>query len=50
MKENHLYVFPSPELKGMIEEKWRDPDEWVRQQAAGFKLQQEMGRQLTSQQ
>jgi NAD(P)-dependent dehydrogenase (short-subunit alcohol dehydrogenase family) len=50
VEENHLYVFPSPELKGMIEEKWRDPDAWVRQQSAQFRMQQEMGRQLSSQQ
>jgi NAD(P)-dependent dehydrogenase (short-subunit alcohol dehydrogenase family) len=38
---NRLYVFPHPELKDMIDQKWRDPDEWVRNQASSFRMQQE---------
>lgn len=41
VKENHLYVFPHPELMGMIEQKWKDPDEWVRQQGAAWLSQQQ---------
>jgi NAD(P)-dependent dehydrogenase (short-subunit alcohol dehydrogenase family) len=45
---NHLYVFPHPELKGMIEQKWADPDEWVRNQSNAWRMQREMTQQLTS--
>jgi hypothetical protein len=30
----------------MIDAKWRDPDEWVRNQSASWKAQQEATRQL----
>lgn len=43
---NRLYVFPHPELKDMIDQKWRDPDEWTRTQAAAWRMQQEAARQL----
>jgi len=43
---NHLYVFPHPELKDMIDQKWRDPDEWIRNQAASWRMQQEAARQF----
>ena len=46
--DNHLYVFPHPELKAMIDQKWRDPDEWVRQQAAAWEMQQQFTRQAAS--
>lgn len=46
VKENRLYVFPHPELKGMIDAKWQDPDAWVRQSAAARKAQEEATRQL----
>ncbi len=46
VKENRLYVFPHPELKGMIDAKWQDPDAWVRQSSANWKAQQEATRQL----
>jgi NAD(P)-dependent dehydrogenase (short-subunit alcohol dehydrogenase family) len=49
VKGNHLYVFPHPELKDMIDQKWRDPDEWVRQQAAAWQMQQEFTRQAAAQ-
>jgi NAD(P)-dependent dehydrogenase (short-subunit alcohol dehydrogenase family) len=49
VKDNHLYVFPHPELKDMIDQKWRDPDEWVRQQAAAWQMQQEFTRQAAAQ-
>ena len=48
VKGNHLYVFPHPELKDMIDLKWRDTDEWVRQQAAAWEMQQEFGRQSSA--
>ena len=32
---NRLYVFPSPELQDLVDAKWRDPDEWIAQLAAG---------------
>jgi short-subunit dehydrogenase len=46
VKERRLYVFPHPELKGMIDAKWRDPDEWVRNQSAAWRGQQEATRQM----
>jgi NAD(P)-dependent dehydrogenase (short-subunit alcohol dehydrogenase family) len=46
VKGNNLYVFPHPELKEMIDAKWRDPDEFIRNQANAFVSQQEMIRQL----
>ncbi len=46
VKENQLYVFPHPELKGMIDAKWRDPDEWVRTQSASWRAQRDATRQL----
>jgi NAD(P)-dependent dehydrogenase (short-subunit alcohol dehydrogenase family) len=46
VKENRLYVFPHPELKGMIETKWKDPDAWVRSQAESWRAQQEATRQM----
>lgn len=48
VKENRLYVFPHPELKDMIDQKWRDPDEWVRNQAQSLLMQQEAARQMSS--
>jgi NAD(P)-dependent dehydrogenase (short-subunit alcohol dehydrogenase family) len=50
VKNNTLYVFPHPELKGMIDQKWRDPDEWVRTQASSFRMQQEAAKALSQQQ
>ena len=50
VKANRLYVFPDPGLKDMIDEKWRDPDAWVRNQSASFKMQQETARQFASSQ
>ena len=41
VKENHLYVFPHPELKDMIDAKWADPDAFVRNAAAQWRMQQE---------
>jgi NAD(P)-dependent dehydrogenase (short-subunit alcohol dehydrogenase family) len=49
VKENHLYVFPHPELVGMIEQKWRDPDEWVRNQALSWQMQQQAAKAITPQ-
>lgn len=46
VKENRLYVFPHPELKDMIDQKWRDPDAWVRNQSVSWKAQQEATRQM----
>jgi NAD(P)-dependent dehydrogenase (short-subunit alcohol dehydrogenase family) len=43
---NQLYVFPHPELKEMIDQKWRDPDEWIRNQAQAWRVQQEAARQF----
>ena len=43
---NTLYVFPHPELKDMIDQKWRDPDEWIRNQASAWRVQQEAARQF----
>lgn len=48
VKANHLYVFPHPELKGMIEAKWADPDAFIRNIAAQWKMQQEAARQAVS--
>jgi NAD(P)-dependent dehydrogenase (short-subunit alcohol dehydrogenase family) len=50
VKAGHLYVFPDPSLKDMVDEKWRDPDGWVRNQSAAFKMQQETARQFASSQ
>jgi NAD(P)-dependent dehydrogenase (short-subunit alcohol dehydrogenase family) len=41
VKENHLYVFPHPELKAMIDAKWADPDAFVRNASAQWHMQQE---------
>jgi len=46
---NRLYVFPHPELKQMIDAKWADPDEFVRNAAAQWKMQQEAAKALASQ-
>jgi NAD(P)-dependent dehydrogenase (short-subunit alcohol dehydrogenase family) len=46
VKENHLYVFPHPELQSMIDTKWRDPDAWVRNQSQSWKAQADFMRQL----
>lgn len=46
VKAQQLYVFPHPELKDMIDQKWRDPDEWIRNQASAWRMQQEAARQL----
>ena len=48
VKANRLYVFPDPSLRDMIDEKWRDPDAWVRNQSAAFRMQQEQARQFVS--
>jgi NAD(P)-dependent dehydrogenase (short-subunit alcohol dehydrogenase family) len=48
VKENRLYVFPHPELKDMIDAKWRDPDAWVANQSAAWRAQQEATRQMIS--
>jgi NAD(P)-dependent dehydrogenase (short-subunit alcohol dehydrogenase family) len=48
VKGNNLYVFPHPELKGMIDQKWQDPDEWVRNQAQAWEMQQMAARQMSS--
>jgi short-subunit dehydrogenase len=48
VRNRRLYVFPDPTLKNMIDEKWRDPDGFVRNQAAAFKMQQETARQFAS--
>jgi NAD(P)-dependent dehydrogenase (short-subunit alcohol dehydrogenase family) len=45
VKNGHLYVFPHPELKGMIAAKWQDPDAWVRNAAAMWQAQQQMMQQ-----
>ena len=44
VKENRLYVFPHPELKDMINAKWADPDAFVRNAAAQWRMQQEAAR------
>ncbi|MGH2759836.1 MAG: SDR family oxidoreductase [Actinomycetota bacterium] len=46
VKENRLYVFPHPELKGMIDAKWKDPDAWVRSQSEAWRAQQQATRTL----
>jgi NAD(P)-dependent dehydrogenase (short-subunit alcohol dehydrogenase family) len=48
VKSRRLYVFPDPSLKNMIDEKWRDPDAFVANQSAAFKMQQETARQFAS--
>jgi len=49
VKANHLYVFPHPELKDMIDAKWADPDEYVRNGAQQWRMQQEAAKALASQ-
>jgi NAD(P)-dependent dehydrogenase (short-subunit alcohol dehydrogenase family) len=44
---NHLYVFPHPELKEMIDAKWRDPDKFVRDAAGAWTAQRDALRSLT---
>ena len=44
VKKNRLYVFPHPELKDMINAKWADPDAFVRNAAAQWRMQQEAAR------
>jgi NAD(P)-dependent dehydrogenase (short-subunit alcohol dehydrogenase family) len=46
VKGNHLYVFPHPELKDMIDSKWRDPDAFVRNQSSAYTAQRDMMRSL----
>lgn len=46
INSQQLYVFPHPELKDMIDQKWRDPDEWIRNQASAWRMQQEAARQF----
>ena len=41
VKENHLYVFPHPELKDMINAKWADPDAFVRNSSTQWRMQQQ---------
>lgn len=48
VRENHLYVFPHPELKGMIDDKWKDPDAWIANASRAWKTQQEATQQLLS--
>ena len=50
VKARRLYVFPDPSLKDMIDEKWRDPDAFVKNQSDAFKMQQETARQFASSQ
>jgi NAD(P)-dependent dehydrogenase (short-subunit alcohol dehydrogenase family) len=49
VRNNTLYVFPHPELKDMIDQKWRDPDEWVRTQATSWRMQQQAAQTLIPQ-
>jgi NAD(P)-dependent dehydrogenase (short-subunit alcohol dehydrogenase family) len=44
VKGNHLYVFPHPELKDMIDTKWADPDAFVRNAAMQWDMQQQAAR------
>jgi NAD(P)-dependent dehydrogenase (short-subunit alcohol dehydrogenase family) len=44
VKGNHLYVFPHPELKDMINTKWADPDAFVRNAAMQWDMQQQAAR------
>ncbi len=44
---DHLYVFPHPELKQMIEAKWADPDAFVRNAAVQWQMQQEAAKALS---
>jgi NAD(P)-dependent dehydrogenase (short-subunit alcohol dehydrogenase family) len=46
VKEGTFYVFPHPELKDMIDTKWRDPDEWIKTQSQSWRMQQEAARQF----
>lgn len=48
VRENHLYVFPHPELKDMIDNKWKDPDAWIANASRAWKTQQEATQQLLS--
>jgi NAD(P)-dependent dehydrogenase (short-subunit alcohol dehydrogenase family) len=43
---NRLYVFPHPELKAMIDAKWADPDEYVRNASMQWSMQQEAAKAL----
>jgi NAD(P)-dependent dehydrogenase (short-subunit alcohol dehydrogenase family) len=44
---DHLYVFPHPELKQMIDAKWADPDAFVRNAAVQWRMQQEAAKALS---
>jgi NAD(P)-dependent dehydrogenase (short-subunit alcohol dehydrogenase family) len=46
VKEHRFYVFPHPELKGMIDAKWQDPEAWLRAQSESWRTQQEATRQM----
>ena len=47
IKGDHLYVFPHPELKDMIDAKWADPDAFVRNAAVQWRMQQEAAKALS---
>jgi NAD(P)-dependent dehydrogenase (short-subunit alcohol dehydrogenase family) len=49
VKANQLYVFPHPELKGMIDAKWADPDAYVRNAAMQWSMQQEAAKLAATQ-
>lgn len=46
VRDERLYVFPHPELKDILDAKWRDPDEWIRNSAQSWRAQQEAFEQL----
>lgn len=48
VRTNRFYVFPHPELKDMIDAKWRDPDAWIENQAASWKAQRQLTEQLST--
>lgn len=48
VRAGRLYVFPHPELADMLQEKWRDPDAWVRSSAEAWATQRRMLEQLST--
>lgn len=46
VREERLYCFPHPELKGILDAKWEDPDAWVRSTADVWRAQREAFEQL----
>lgn len=46
VRAERFYVFPHPELEGILDAKWADPDAWIRNTAEVWRAQREAVEQL----